>query len=333
MRVLLVIACLLLLLVSENINAQTQCPNAPSSPADRRTNKSKLRVATYNAEWLFMTRYNCPGTGCPWTNKVDAEKHMGEVAEELAVIDADIVNLAEVQDCSTLVLLNSILNQKGMNYLPYLLSGTDTATGQNVALLTRVDPVENLQRTSARVAYPVAGSTCDTDLTGTQGVSKMYFTTFNVEGLPNPLSLFGLHFLAFPDREDRCVQREAQATVISNLVANALANGSSVIVLGDLNDFDPSVQDAAGSVAISKTLQILRDPIASRAGDELTNAAGYVSSASNRYTCWWDKDSNCNSAGDELTMIDHVLISNGASPFFLKQNKQQYQLINLKIIQ
>jgi hypothetical protein len=42
--------------------AQKECPNAPSSPQDRRTNKDSLVIATYNAEWLFLNRSNCPGT-------------------------------------------------------------------------------------------------------------------------------------------------------------------------------------------------------------------------------------------------------------------------------
>jgi hypothetical protein len=49
--------------------AQTECPAAPSTPEDRRLNKSELRVATYNGEWLFTNRSNCPGSGCPWPNK------------------------------------------------------------------------------------------------------------------------------------------------------------------------------------------------------------------------------------------------------------------------
>ena len=37
------------------------------------------------------------------------------------------MNLVEVQDCSVLAKLNSML--KDMDYLPYLLTGTDTSTG------------------------------------------------------------------------------------------------------------------------------------------------------------------------------------------------------------
>eukprot|EP00026_Physarum_polycephalum_P013575 Phypoly_transcript_13992.p1 GENE.Phypoly_transcript_13992~~Phypoly_transcript_13992.p1 ORF type:complete len:126 (+),score=9.27 Phypoly_transcript_13992:156-533(+) len=71
----------------------------------------------------------------------------------------DILNVAEVQDCHVLTILNEKL--KGMNYLPYLLLGTDTHTGQNVGLLTRIDPSTDILRTGASVPYPIPSSTCE----------------------------------------------------------------------------------------------------------------------------------------------------------------------------
>lgn len=294
--------------------AQKQCPNAPAEPQDRRKDKTKLTIATYNTEWLFLNRSNCPGTGCAWPTVADAQKHMADVAIELEILNADIVNLAEVQDCYVLTQLNEILTSKGMGYLPYLLTGTDTSTGQNVALLTRVDPVVDLQRTADRADYPVLGSTCGSTYSGNYGVSKHYFTTFHVEGLEKPLSIFGLHLLAFPDDVTRCVQREAQATVIQQLVAKEIGAGNSVIVMGDLNDFDSVVADASGNIPISSVLQILRDPIPAASGDEMTNVASLVSSVNERYSCWYDRDADCNVADDELSMIDHLLISSDLVP-------------------
>ncbi len=31
-------------------------------------------------------------------------------------------------------------------YKPYLIKGTDTATGQNVGIITKIDPSSNMQR-------------------------------------------------------------------------------------------------------------------------------------------------------------------------------------------
>jgi len=63
-----------------------------------------------------------------------------------------------------------------------------------------VDPAVNLMRTANRVAYPISGSKCS-GASGTSAVSKHYYTCFKVAGLPNPLAIFGMHFLAYPDDE------------------------------------------------------------------------------------------------------------------------------------
>jgi exonuclease III len=292
---------------------QKQCPLAPAYPEDRREDKSQLTIATYNVEWLFVNRSNCPGVGCAWHTEGEALKHMQAVADEIRVINADILNLAEVQDCGVLHQLNLLL--VGMRYVPYLLTGTDTSTGQNVALLTRVDPSVNLQRTAARVKYPIPGSTCGSTYSGDSAVSKHYFTTFNIEGLSKPLSIFGMHFLAFPDDPMRCVQREAQASVMRSLIAEAIQAGHSVVALGDMNDFDGTIVDASKSVPISQVLHLLRNPTL---GEELVNVVTYVPWAHERYSCWYDRNGDCQEGENELTLIDHLLISSDLAPLVTK---------------
>jgi len=314
--VLLFVFCVLLL---SGINAQTQCPQAPAYPQDRRIDKTSLVIATYNAEWLFLTHRNCPGTGCPWSTLEKAQQHLHAVADEIALINADIVNLAEVQDCNVLKALNDILQPRGLKYEPYLITGTDTATGQNMGLLTRIDPIVNLRRTENRVAYPIPSTRCTAPYTGTYGVSKHYYTTFRVEGLPNPLTIFGMHLLAYPDYQDRCIQREAQASVIANLVASeGFGQGHSVVVLGDLNDFDRKVKDAANSAPISQVLDIIRDPVKTLEGDELVNVATYAKVQREVYSNWYDRQEDCNPTPDEFSLIDHLLVSTDLADLVLE---------------
>eukprot|EP00026_Physarum_polycephalum_P007611 Phypoly_transcript_07675.p1 GENE.Phypoly_transcript_07675~~Phypoly_transcript_07675.p1 ORF type:complete len:181 (+),score=25.52 Phypoly_transcript_07675:35-577(+) len=110
--------CFIFSLLVISTFAQQECPKAPKYPQDRRNDTSTLTIATYNAEWLFLNRSNCPGSGCPWKNVSEALLHLDQVAAEIREIDADILNVAEVQDCHVLTILNEKL--KGMNYLPYL---------------------------------------------------------------------------------------------------------------------------------------------------------------------------------------------------------------------
>jgi len=128
-----------------------------------------------------------------------------------------------------------------------------------------------------------------------------------VKGLSKPLLLVGVHFVAFPLTADRCAQREAQASVVRDLlVTEGLMKNYHVIVAGDFNDHDPTIVDEAGSVPISKVFNIIK-------GAELDNAMskhpGYNTGVG-VFSGWWDKNSNCrDDKGGEHTLIDHVLVS------------------------
>jgi hypothetical protein len=121
-----------------------------------------------------------------------------------------IMHISEVESCYALEkLIIYIENEHGGDngYKPYLVRGTDTATGQNVGLLTRVDPIQDLERTEERVMYPIAGSKCgysdpEPDPRQMYGVSKHYITRFQVNGMS--ILVVGLHLLAFPQKPDRC---------------------------------------------------------------------------------------------------------------------------------
>ena len=116
--------------------------------------------------------------------------------------------------------------------LYFMHLGTDTATGQNVALLTRIDPSRPLSRSEERVQYPVNASSCGYKQQGRKnrakveasGVSKHFLAQFT---LSNPLclqssascsvpalqlSLIAAHLISKPVDPRACAQREAQAT-------------------------------------------------------------------------------------------------------------------------
>jgi hypothetical protein len=135
-----------------------------------------------------------------------------------------------------------------------IFAGTDTATGQNVALLTRIDLSRPMSRSEARVQYPVPGSACG--FRGQQGrkvggkaessgVSKHFLAQF---ALSNPLchqasssscsvhtleiSLIAAHLVSKPTDPRACSQREAQATgvfFLSRLIDVHLLTSLAVI--------------------------------------------------------------------------------------------------------
>lgn len=304
-------ACLALFLTycfSPLTNADTECP-VVSTIGDRRKNKNSLRLVQYNVEWLFIDYYsssNCPGNGCTWHTLSDAQTHLSYVSNVLKYLQADIINFCEIEGCDE---LNMLKEQVDLSYNPYLKKGTDTSTGQNVGILTKVDPVVSLYRSEERVSYPISGTKCgSTTVSGTTGVSKHYITEFKIAKMN--VAMIGAHLLAIPTDPSRCVQREAQAQVLQNIVSSYIQKGYEVILLGDMNDYDAEVLDLNSDKPTSRALDIMKGLDGQKKGTyNLTNIAIKIAQ-SNRYSDWWDSDNNCNTSSQrDLSMIDHILVT------------------------
>ncbi|TPX56729.1 hypothetical protein PhCBS80983_g04336 [Powellomyces hirtus] len=299
------------------------CAAAPAEPGDRRSNVNELTIGNFNAEWLFLFGGTggmvCPGFGCPWKNRKMAAEHIFKVAETITAMgQPDIIHMSEVEGCETLGKLIQILEVKHGAvpgaYKPYLIPGRDTALGQQVGLITKVDPQQDVFRTDDRTIYPVAGSRCGYTRPGAPsrltGSTKNYFAVFKVNDVR--MLVAGTHMIAYPDKPERCEKREAQATVLADTIRAHLAENPSdqVIVLGDFNDYDDEVLDAAGVIdtPISQALALLRGSTS----PPLFNLAKTWLNQTERYTNWYDRNGDCkDGGGDEHVLIDHVLVSDG----------------------
>jgi len=297
----------LLLALTAFINADTECPIV-SSVSDRRTNKTTFRLVQYNVEWLFIDYYssaNCPGNGCTWKTETDAQTHLSYVTNVLTELNPDLVNFCEVEGCDE---LNMVINGSTI-YKPYLKKGTDTSTGQNVGMITKVDPLISLYRTETKVSYPIAGSKCGyTGSPSTSGVSKHYITEYNFAGLKT--AFIAAHLIAYPTDPSRCAQREAQAQVLQYVIYDYFLKGYEIILLGDMNDFDAEVLDINSDKPISKVLDILKGLDGEYKGKyTLTNVASKIVQ-NERFSDWWDSDNNCETSSQkDYSMIDHILVT------------------------
>jgi exonuclease III len=296
------------------ISSDTECPILPTSLKDRRTDKNKFRIVQYNVEWLFID-YNshskCPGSGCTWVNQSEAQIHMEYVANVVNELKPDLINFCEVEGCDELNILSEYLDG---TYIPYLKQGTDSGTGQNVGMLTRLDPIVNLYRTENRYDYPIPGSNCGYTGNGNTGVSKHYITEFNINN--NKIALIAAHFIAIPTDSERCAQREGQASVLQQVIMNYTNSNYEIIVLGDFNDYDNEVLDMNSHKPKSKVLDILKGISGEFANKyELFNIAETITQ-NERYSDWYDSDNNCNTnTNKDFSMIDHILVTD-----FIKKN-------------
>lgn len=297
-------------------SSDTECPLVPpvkEGTNDRRTNQNNLRLVQYNVEWLFIDYYSgsdCPGNGCTWKNESEAEIHMNAVAEIVEALKPDIIHFCEIEGCDELKMVEYLL-EENTDYLPFLKKGTDTGTGQNVGILSKIDPVKDLYRTDQKYNYPINGSKCGySGPTTSTGVSKHLITEFRINDVN--IAFIGAHLIAIPTDPARCAQREAQVSILQEVIYGYMLKDYEVIMMGDFNDYDGEVLDLNSDKPTSHVLDILKGKYGDRAGEyELFSVAENIVQ-NERYSDWWDSDDNCNTNSvHDYSMIDHILISSG----------------------
>jgi exonuclease III len=288
-------------------SSDTECPIV-TTQQDRRADKSRLRLMQYNVEWLYIDHYSsfdCPGTDCPWANESEAEKHMQYVSDVIKDINPDVVNFCEVEGCDE---LNMLIDELDPTYLPYLKKGTDTSTGQNVGMITRIDPTVSLYRTEQRYSYPIQGSKCGYTGTGSTGVSKHYITEFKIDYLH--FAFISAHLIAIPTDSSRCAQREGQAMILQQVIHNFTKDGYDIIMIGDFNDYDGIVLDVNSNIPTSQVLEILKGNSGELANTYQLSSVATNMQQSERFSDWWDSDNNCATASSkDYSMIDHILVT------------------------
>ncbi len=298
---------LLFFLFLNFVKSDTECPIV-TSINDRRKNKNNLRLVQYNVEWLFIDHYSnfdCPGSQCTWKNQSEAEKHMDYVSKVVKDLNPDIINFCEVEGCDE---LNILKNKLDGTYLPYLKKGTDTGTGQNVGMLTRIDPLISLYRTENKYSYPIIGSKCGYTGTGSTGVSKHYITEFKINSID--IAFISAHLIAIPNDIARCAQREAQASVLQEVIYNFINSNYEVIMIGDFNDYDSEVLDINNNMPNSKVLDILKGLYGKYQNKYTLHSIAETIDKKQRFSDWWDSDNNCSTSSiKDYSMIDHILVT------------------------
>lgn len=298
------------------VNSDTECPFVTTFE-DRRENKNALRLVQYNTEWLFIDYYsnmNCPGDGCTWKNESEAKTHLQYVSKVIQQLQPDIINICEIEGCDELAMLKDALDN---SYNTYLKKGTDTGTGQNVGMLTKIDPLKDLFRTESKYSYPINESKCGyTGQPGTTGVSKHFITEFSLNKMN--VAFISAHLLAIPTDPVRCAQREAQAFILQKVIYDYIQKDYEVIMIGDFNDYDNEIADVNDNKPISCVLDILKGVAGDYANTYTLYNAAETIVQSERYSDWWDSDNNCETASiKDYSMIDHVLVTSTIKKYII----------------
>ncbi len=266
-------------------------PLAGTETRSSEKNTDELVIMTWNVEFLWDGVAPEDGdVDFPWKgNRRAAEAHMAAVAAKIRQINPDILSLAEVENLQALETLRTE-HLRGLGYKAYLVEGSDTATGQDVGLLSRVE----IRRLGRDPRKGRSGST-------RKAVSKHYVATAEVGSWK--LGLVGLHLLARPERHNRVAAREAQADALLRMARELQDQGRELIVWGDFNDYDGQTLDRDGSRPITRVLSNLRAMDPRDPGDDLINVTERLP-RQRRFTVRLGGRQS-----PRFTAIDHILLS------------------------
>jgi len=285
-----------------------------------------LRIATFNAEIL-----TAPGSRDGQLQKYRWDIARGEQFERVAAvieaINPDVLNLCEVTSKASVDLLVKILHEKGLTeYQGYHVDSNDKFTSMDVALISKVPPDEvdgqpirtmfsESDDPTWRQSYQVAGRNgAVSNRNGSLSRNSVYL--LSIAG--HKLGFLGLHLKSNPSDEYANAQRGAQALIAQRIIRQEITGrGYLPIVLGDLNDYDPDVEDRDPERdTVTTVVHDIKDFDRDHEGDELVNIATLIPRQADRYTSFWDRNENgARDPYDVFTMIDHILLPNELMPY------------------
>ncbi|MBO6564807.1 MAG: endonuclease/exonuclease/phosphatase family protein [Pseudomonadales bacterium] len=205
------------------------CQSICASPQD-------VVIASFNTFWLYDDQ---PSHERWWNDQRGA---MGQtytqaldlVAAAIVESDADVIALQEVESHDVVSDLVSRLSSHHDTDYPHFWTGqgTDSTTGQDVALLSKYprDGELQLHYKSERESFLTEVDPGNEDDTG---LSKVLRVDLNVEG--TVIHFFVTHLKSQRGGAVSDNQRLAQASIIRRITKPLINAGGSVIVMGDLN--------------------------------------------------------------------------------------------------
>jgi exonuclease III len=298
----------------------------------------RIRLVCFNAENLAA-----PGDQPRLTRfrfEPARRRHLERIAAVIETLEPDILVMPEIISKEGAAAVEEILQEKGMrDFRGYHVDGSDTFSGFDVAIFSRIEPDEvDGRRIAIHVPARRAGAkgrdgeqdnAADAwlrqeftyvDERGRQRTEEAllqrhavaYFTVCGVK-----IGVLGLHLKSNPSDVGANAQRTAETRIARDIIRRKIVDkGYLPIVLGDLNDYDPDVPMADGRRKTQTTvLRDIKDFDPDREGPELVNAAQCIPRRADRYSSHWDFNENGVADSDDVfTMIDHVLLPRELEP-------------------
>lgn len=194
---------------------------------------AEFRVMTLNAEWLWT----------PFDNKVDGSiasirdmsipAYSEELAFYAALINTHKIDILAISEIENEQVARELAGKLGKQWTHYFKQGLDTATGQDVAILSRLPYVEG---SLTHFNFPAAKLRL---LDKPKKITKLVGAQFWLEtnGKREKLGVITAHFLSKRnENKQKSENRQKQALALRQAIDVFAKDTDKILVLGDFND-------------------------------------------------------------------------------------------------
>jgi endonuclease/exonuclease/phosphatase family metal-dependent hydrolase len=223
--------------------------------------QAELRAMIINAEWLWT----------PYDKKVDGSlKHIKDMSEkdymeelrfyarEVQARSIDILAISEIENKQVADELVHELNQQlnlalNMKWKAYFKQGRDTATGQDVAIISRLAFVEGSLTDFDFPAGFIAGAGKAKKLS--KVVGAQFWLNQNIN--KKKIGVITAHLLSKRhENKKKASNREKQALGLKQAIEQFRKDSDALIVMGDFNDY---LHSSTLNIIIDKQLSTYQD--------------------------------------------------------------------------
>lgn len=188
-----------------------------------------------NTEWLW-TPHDHHVDGSKF-NKGDMSKaaYAEEVSFYTSIILANKAEIVALSEIENEMVANDLARKLGSKWRAYFKQGRDTATGQDVAILSNLELVADSVTDFNFPSGRISGSTKQKRLSKVLGVRFDYVSD---QRKKQQIGIITAHFLSKRnDNKNKSQNRQRQARALVKTFAMSGSDTSKLVVLGDFNDF------------------------------------------------------------------------------------------------
>lgn len=190
-----------------------------------------LRVMAINTEWLWTPHDNHVDGGKFNRGDMSARDYEAELSFYAQLVRENDIDLVAVSEIENATVANDLARKFGSTWQAYFRQGRDTATGQDVALISRLKTIPD---SVSDYGFPAGFLPGDNK---GKRLSKVVGARFYHPDTNQTIGVVTSHFLSKRnDSAKKSRNRQRQANALNTVIEELARSNSIVIALGDFND-------------------------------------------------------------------------------------------------